>query len=305
MAGFLALLMLRPWLVSRYDWGGLSTWSTVFVSVVLQALPFLALGVVLSAALSAFVPSRWLARAAPRHPAAAVTAGTLAGVALPGCECASVPLAGGLVRGGVSQAAALAFLLSAPAVNPVVIVATAVAFPGRPEMALARLVGGLLVAAITASLWVRFFPGSLLRLPAARPQENTRAGMFRTSVEHDLLHTGGFLVVGAALAAAFRVLVPASWIDAVARYPVLAVLVLALLAVVLAVCSEADAFVVAGLGAFGVTAQLAFLLVGPVVDVKLILMQVGTFGRRFAARFAPLSFFVAVAVAVPVAAVLL
>jgi hypothetical protein len=79
---------------------------------------------------------------------------------------------------------------------------------------------------------------------------------------------------------------------------------LAVLAVVLSICSEADAFVAAGLTRFPITSRLAFLVVGPMVDVKLVAMQIGTFGKAFALRFAPLTFVCAVASAVVVGAVL-
>src|SRR5207248_4326133 len=103
-------------------------------SVFLQATPFLVFGVVLSAVIAVFVPPSFFAKALPRHPALAVPVAGVAGVVLPGCECGSVPVAGALVRRGVTPAAALAFLLAAPAVNPVVLTATAVAFPGKPMM---------------------------------------------------------------------------------------------------------------------------------------------------------------------------
>lgn len=85
----------------------------------------------------------------------------------------------------------------------------------------------------------------------------------------------------------------------------LSVVVLGVLAVLLAVCSEADAFIASGLTAFSPTAQLAFMVVGPAVDVKLISLHVGTFGPGFAARFAPLTFVVAIAVVLVVGGVLL
>jgi uncharacterized membrane protein YraQ (UPF0718 family) len=102
-----------------------------------------------------------------------------------------------------------------------------------------------------------------------------------------------------------QVLVPRSLLLAVAGHPALSVLALGGLAVGLAICSEADAFVAASLREFSLTARLVFLVVGPAVDVKLIAMQAGVFGRRFAARFAPLTFAVAVACALVVGRVLL
>ncbi|WP_346622251.1 permease [Blastococcus montanus] len=298
------LYVLRP---AVFEEPVVQAWSTVFVAVCLQALPFLVLGVLLSAAISTFVPASFFARALPGRPAAAVPVAGLAGAVLPGCECASVPVAGSLIRRGVAPAAALAFLLSAPAINPVVLVATAVAFPGQPEMVLARFLASVLVALVMGWLWASFGRAAWLRVRAghvAAPGES-RGESFRAAVQHDLLHAGGFLVVGGLTAATLSTVVPRAWLDAVAGSPVLAVLVLAALAVVLAVCSEADAFVAASLVGFSPTARLVFLVVGPAVDVKLIALQAGTFGPRFAARFAPVTLVVAVLAAVGVGAVLL
>lgn len=111
----------------------LSTAGTVFCGVFVQALPFLGLGVVVSGVIAVFVSPERLARWLPRRTGAAILAAGLAGAALPGCECGSVPVARRLFSDGVAGAAALTFMLAAPAVNPVVLVATAVAFPdNRP-----------------------------------------------------------------------------------------------------------------------------------------------------------------------------
>jgi uncharacterized membrane protein YraQ (UPF0718 family) len=100
------------------------------------------------------------------------------------------------------------------------------------------------------------------------------------------------------VAAVLSVLVPPTWLDALAGQLVLAVLVMAVLAVLLALCSEADAFVAASLSMLPLLPRLVFLVVGPAVDVKLIALQAGTFGRSFAVRFAPATFLVAVLCAV-------
>jgi uncharacterized membrane protein YraQ (UPF0718 family) len=308
LAGVVALAVVLHFLSpDLLDAPVVLAWSTVFVAVCLQAFPFLVLGVALSAAIGTLVPASFFARVLPRHPALAVPVAGMAGVVLPGCECASVPVAGSLVRRGVTPAAALAFLLSAPAVNPVVLVATAVAFPGEPEMVAARFAASLAVAVVMGWLWTLLGRTDWLRLPEPAHQDpgTTRTGAFGAAMRHDLVHAGGFLVVGGATAATLGVLVPRRWLEEVAAQPVLAVLALAVLAVVLAICSEADAFVAASLTSFSLTARLVFLVVGPAVDVKLVALQTGTFGRRFAVRFAPVTFVVAVAVAVAVGAVVL
>ncbi|MDR6979752.1 uncharacterized membrane protein YraQ (UPF0718 family) [Streptomyces sp. 3330] len=277
-----------------------AAWWTVFTAVAVQGVPFLLLGTVVSAAIGAFVPDRVFQRVLPRNPALAVPVAGLAGVVLPGCECASVPVAGSLMRRGVAPAAALAFLLSAPAINPVVLVATSIAFPGRPEMVLARLLASLGTAVVMGWLWVRFGKEKWLRLPGrgAPSAHTTGVRAFLTGLQHDFLHAGGFLVLGAAAAATFNIAVPRSVLDVFTGSPWLAVALLAVLAVVLCVCSEADAFVAASLSAFPSTAQLAFMVVGPMVDLKLLALQAGTFGRSFAVRFASATWVVAVAAGV-------
>ena len=303
---FLAVVVFRGNLVGLFDRPAVQTWSTVFVSIVIQATPFLALGVVVSAAIAVFVPPSFFARALPARPALAVPVAGMAGVVLPGCECGSVPIAGGLIRRGVTPAAAFAFLLSAPAINPVVLVSTAVAFPGAPQMVVARFLASVVTAVLMGWLWLRLGRTDWIRTPP-RPDLAglSRWAAFWASARHDFVHAGGFLVVGGLTAATLNVTVPQRWLTAVADNPWLSVLVLAALAVVLSICSEADAFVAASLTQFSLTARLAFLVVGPMIDVKLFAMQAGTFGRSFALRFAPATLVVAIAVSVVVGTVLL
>ncbi|NGN67970.1 hypothetical protein G5C51_29235 [Streptomyces sp. A7024] len=289
------------WALGAGEWlthPAFRAWQTVCVAIAVQALPFLVLGTLVSGAINAFVPAHVFSRLLPRKPALAVPVASAAGVVLPGCECASVPVAGSLIRRGVTPAAAFAFLLSAPAVNPVVLVATAVAFPNAPEMVAARLIASLATAAAMGWLWLRFGRERWLRMPARHTGHQagqSRLAEFRLGFQHDFLHAGGFLVLGAMAAATFNVAVPDSVLETFAANPWLSVLFLAGLAILLAVCSEADAFVAASLTGFSPTARLAFMVVGPMVDVKLIALQAGTFGRSFALRFSAATVVVAVA----------
>lgn len=294
-AGLLLLVVGQRWIVGLFDDPALQTGATIFVSIIVQALPFLVLGVVLSGAIAAFVPASFWRRALPKNPALAVPVASCAGVVLPGCECASVPVTNGLIARGVTPAAALAFLLSAPAINPVVLASTFVAFPGEPMMVVARFVASLATAMIMGWLWLRFGKADWLRIgPRGHLVGSNSWHTFRLTATHDFLHAGGFLVIGGLTAAALNVVVPQTWMDSVAAQPLLAILAMALLAVVLSICSEADAFVAASLSEFSLTSKLAFLVVGPMVDIKLVSLQAGTFGRRFAVRFAPATFVLAV-----------
>jgi uncharacterized membrane protein YraQ (UPF0718 family) len=291
-------VLLRPRIAGLVDQPQLQTWSTIFVSITVQALPFLTLGVVVSGAIAALVPPGWLARVLPERTVLAVPAAGLAGMALPGCECGSVPIAGRLTARGAVPAAAFAFMLAAPAINPVVLVATAVAFPGQPRVVAARFAASFLTATVVGLLWSRVGREAWIDRARMRIVEGAnRWESFTATARHDFLHAGGWLVAGALAAATLQVVVPRAVLDTVAGNEVAAVAALALLAVVLAICSEADAFVAASLSQFSLTSRLVFLVVGPAVDVKLVALQAGTFGRRFALRFAPLTLLVAVVVA--------
>ena len=297
----LALLAREP-LIRMLDVPAVRTGATVFVAVCVQAMPFLVLGVLVSGLIAAFVPPAALHRVLPRTTAAAVPVAGAAGMVLPGCECASVPVSRRLMQQGVPPAAALTFLLAAPAVNPVVLVATAVAFPGEPRMVLARFLGSMATALVMGWLWARFgrwewIAQRALRRPQRDPARSAFA-VFTDTARHDLVSSGGFLVLGGLTAAALNVLVPPSWMASLAGQVLLGILVMALLAVVLALCSEADAFVAASLSAVPLLPRLVFLVVGPAVDVKLVALQTGAFGRGFASRFAPVTFVVAIGCAV-------
>jgi uncharacterized protein len=295
--------LLRPWLAGAVSAPAAQAWVTIFVAIVIQACPFIVLGTLLSAAIAVLVPAGFFATALPRRAALAVPIAGLAGAALPGCECASVPIAGALVRRGVTPAAALAFLLSAPAINPVVLAATSVAFPHQPAMVLGRAVASLLTSVVMGWLWLRWGRDELISVPDHGHLAGlTRFAGFVTSMRHDLTQAGGFLVIGAAGAATLNVVVPERWLHVLAAHSIVSIAVMALLAVVLSICSEADAFVAASLTQFSLTARLAFLVVGPMVDMKLFAMQVGAFGRRFAIRFAPTTFVTATLVAAAVGA---
>ena len=271
-------------------------WTTIFVAICVQATPFLVLGVLVSAIIAAFVPASFFSKVMPGRAALAIPLAGVCGAALPGCECGSVPIADRLMSRGVRPSAALAFLLSAPAINPVVLVATAVAFPNAPKMVWARLVAGLITAVAMGLIWEK-----IGRPEWMKPRPRSTPGIDETgwralipTMLSDFTQAAGFLVIGAAAAATLNSVVPRQFLNSVGSSAVLSVIMMAALAVLLALCSESDAFVAASFTMIPLVGRLVFLTVGPAVDVKLFAMQSGTFGRRFAIRFAPLTLVVAV-----------
>jgi uncharacterized membrane protein YraQ (UPF0718 family) len=311
----------RPWSVALWlyigiavvyhrSWEGVfanpavQNWATILVSLTLQAAPFLVLGVLVSAAVSTLVPSSWIERALPRSDWLAVPAAGVAGAVLPGCECSAAPVAGRMVSRGVRPAVAFTFLLAAPAINPVVLVSTAVAFPGQPQMVVARGVASFVAAVSVGFIWRRVTRNDD-RLRRRLFYEHRHDEGFTAVATHEFVQAGGFLVIGAALVATLQTAVPAETVTSLGGHGLLAILAMAGLAVVLSICSEADAFVASGLTGFPLSARLVFLVVGPMVDLKLIALQTGVFGRRFSSVFAPLTFATALSVSAVIGALVL
>ncbi len=157
----------------------------------------------------------------------------------------------------------------------------------------------MITAVVMGWCWLRFGRAEWItrRLPPAPTHTRSRWAVFTEAARHDFLQAASYLVIGAGGAAALHVLVPASVFERLSANLVAGIMVMALLAVVMALCSEADAFVAASMTMLPLLPRLVFLVVGPAVDVKLFAMQSGMFGRSFAVRFAPATLLVATAVA--------
>ncbi len=290
--GVLALVAvgLRVTEPGRVAW--LGTFFIIFGSLLIQALPFVLIGALASALIEVFVPIGTLEGLARLPKALQLPAAGLAGVAFPICECGSVPVARRLIAKGLLPSAAITFMLAAPVVNPVVIASTYVAFRGRPTlwtMVIGRFALGYLVAMAVG--WVvgdRKRDDLLRPAPDDARTKDVALGRPEAGWRRFFLHTGGdfvfmarFLVMGAAAAALVQTFLPASAVAKVAGTPALDILTMMGLATVLSLCSESDAFIAASFVGFGAAAQLAFLISGPMIDLKLGSLYAGTFRKGF------------------------
>lgn len=261
----------------------------VFGSLLIEAMPFVLLGALVSATIEVFVPPSAFEKIGRLPGPLQLPAAGFAGMAFPVCECGSVPVARRLVAKGLAPSAAVTFMLAAPIVNPVVLASTFIAYRGRPiqwTMVLGRAGLGLLAAMAVG--WVISRQSSVDFLKE-RPgdadehhhEDGSRTAAFFGHVSNDFLFMGKFLVMGAAVAASLQTFVPQSVVGSVAGTPVIDLLAMMLLAFLLSLCSESDAFVAASFVQFGVGAQLAFLVSGPMLDTKLAFLYTGTFSRGF------------------------
>ena len=293
-----------------------TTFATVFLGVFFEALPFLLLGVTISALVQELVPPDVVTRWMPQGRLRAALAGAALGALVPVCECGVIPVARRLLQKGASLPAALGFMLAGPVVNPIVFWATWTAL--GPTMALLRVGTSLLMAVGVA--WIYGFhprpetvvastpplphgggegsdSGAVDRHPA--PARGAVADAEMSAAQRgavgrglqllaafgqagdELLEMGRYLVVGAAAAATLRTVVPGPTLVAAGEGPILAVPLTMALAAMLSICSVVDAFVALSLtGLVSSGAMLAFLVYGPVVDVKSVLLYGSVFRWR-------------------------
>ena len=267
------------------------TFLVIATSIVVEALPFVLLGALVSALLEVYVPDRAFAAVARLPLRLQVPGAALAGFAMPVCECGSVPVARRLILRGVHPAAAIGFMLSSPIINPIVLLSTAVAYQGQAalEMTAGRAVLGIIVALVTASILGRTGAATLLRPRNSHHHDHGHASRPRAVADHltaDLLFMGRFVIAGAVLAALMQTAVPQSVFTGVLTTPLLGAGLLMVLAFILSLCSEADAFVAVSFIQFPLGPHLAFLVFGPILDIKLALLYGATFGRGFVLRLA-------------------
>lgn len=286
-AGGLVAVGLALHLADPARAAGVANFGIVFSSLLIEAVPFIALGAVVSALIEVFVPARLFARLSALPASLQVPVSGLAGLFFPVCECGSVPVARRLVAKGLTPAAAITFMLAAPVLNPVVIASTAIAYRGRDSlwaMVVGRAGLGLVVAMAAGWVMERVRPGELLRGRERGAMEHAhegRAAGFFGHLAGDFVFMGRYLVLGAAVAAALQTFVPQDLVASVADLPIVNLVAMMALAFILSLCSESDAFVAASFVQFGVGAQLAFLVFGPMVDTKLGVLYTGTFSRSF------------------------
>jgi uncharacterized membrane protein YraQ (UPF0718 family) len=279
--------------MDHWFWFSFPDFAYSFLSVVLEGVPFILAGVVLSGLIDAFLPPRVLARLLPRHPAGGILLGGALGAILPMCECGIVVVIRRLLQKGLPLSSAMAYMLAAPVVNPIVAVSTYAAFRGQGplEMMLCRIALSFAVAVVIASIvhflrraWV--LRPDLVAAPVIDDHPDVRSGKEKSAAAvraatGDFLDVTVFFVLGAAVATLFNTSVNQQVIMPLADDRALAVGSMMALAALLSLCSTSDAFVAATFTAFPSAAKLAFMSFGPVVDLKLVFIYGLVFRKRF------------------------
>ncbi|WP_402844963.1 permease [Microbacterium sp. GXS0129] len=261
---------------------------TLSLSVLIESMPFVLLGVLFSIVVQVWLPPGALERVLPRRAWARRLALSLLGMIIPVCECGNVPFARGLLRRGFAPAETLTFLVAAPIVNPIVIITTHAAFGWDGGILVMRVIGGFVIANLIGWLYSRQDdPDKLLterfRLDQ-RAEEAVTGSRGRRSLAQLVIELRAVmpaLVIGSAIAGAVQVLIPRDVLVAIGSNPVLSIVTMIVLALTVALCSNVDAFFALSMAStFSTGSIIAFLLVGPIVDVKMLALMRTTFTVR-------------------------
>lgn len=272
-----------------------------FVAIILEAVPFMMVGAVIGGLIEAFVPPEFVQRALAGRAKSAVFVAAALGVVFPVCECAIVPLVRRLINKGVPVPAAIAFLLGAPIVNPLVAASTWLAYRGNWGMVSTRMVCGYVIAVSVAFILHSIFRHN--RVIQEESRFSCDAGCSHCEGHHhdgipssflsklvdaithardDFFSIGKYLIIGAFVAALARATIDVVAFRQLFASPILSILAMMGLGVALNLCSETDAFIAAGFrGVFPETAQMAFMVLGPMLDLKLVLANLTLFKSRF------------------------
>ncbi|HFI2447502.1 TPA: permease [Streptococcus suis] len=268
--------------------------GAIFLSIIIEALPFVLIGAIISGLIEVFVRPDKLVKFLPKNTFLAILFGSFLGFIFPSCECGIVPIVNRLLEKKLPSYTALPFLVTAPLINPIVLFATYTAFGNSWTVALYRVIGSMLVALILGLVL-----GFLVKEPISKNhvthshQQDTSDKSVWHKIGHALIHaideffdTGRYLVFGSLFASLVQVYVPTAFLTSIGHSPLSAILLMMVLAFLLSLCSEADAFIGASfLSSFGLAPVIAFLVIGPMVDVKNLLMMKRYFTGKFILTF--------------------
>ncbi|MGK0607187.1 permease [Enterococcus gilvus] len=253
---------------------------TIFQAIVIEAIPFVIFGCIVSSLLHIFLKPEKIKPMIPSNKNLAILLGGVLGFFFPSCECGIVPIITELLEKDIPEYVAIPFMLTAPIINPVVMFSTYIAFGNSLYFPILRAVGGLLISFLVG-IWIAYFNKSIiLKKRTCIEHSHNMKGLrysFYEVVKHsinDFFSTSKYLIIGSLIASFMQVYIPTSVMLTINSYPVLSIFIMMLLAFTMSLCSEADAFVASSfLSIFGRGPIIAFMLFGPMVDIKNLMMM--------------------------------
>ncbi|AYE51768.1 permease [Priestia megaterium NCT-2] len=260
--------------------------NTIFISILIEALPFILLGVIISGIIQIFVTDEMMAKAIPKNKFGAIVLASVIGALFPACECGIVPITRRLMAKGVPLYAAIPFMLTGPIINPVVLFATFVAFGNDWKIMIERGVVAFLVSLIVGLILAFQFKTPQVKneihVHAASKKMSEKIGDALKHTIDEFFSVGKFVIIGGLIAAAMQTYVKTSTLMALGHGVVSSNVVMMGLSYILSLCSSADAFIASSFrSTFNDSAVIAFLVFGPMFDIKNTLMMLSQFKTKF------------------------
>lgn len=282
----------------------------IFIGIILQAIPFLLIGVLISSFIQVFVPNSMIERRFPKSIGLGMAAAVLSGFCLPVCDCTSIPIFKGLVKKGIPLPVAITFMTSAPVINPVVMLSTYYAFGGDFTYVLMRVCFGI-ISSVLIGLAFYLFP---LKSPAFSGGEmdnimcscgfiessnssSTIGKKFSLLFRHsqaEFYYVGKYLIMGALISSLFQTLGTGIFSSAQKNAGLaLSIMIMMIMAFTLSLCSSSDAVVARSFTSqFPTGAIMGFLVFGPMIDIKNVIMLSSAFSKSFVIKLCISSFII-------------
>jgi len=260
--------------------------NTIFISILIEALPFILLGVIISGIIQIFVTDEMMAKAIPKNKFGAIVLASVIGALFPACECGIVPITRRLMAKGVPLYAAIPFMLTGPIINPVVLFATFVAFGNDWKIMIERGLVAFLVSLIVGLILAFQFKTPQVKneihVHTASKKMSEKIGEALKHTIDEFFSVGKFVIIGGLIAAAMQTYVKTSTLMALGHGAVSSNIVRMGVSYILSLCSSADAFIASSFrSTFNDSAIIAFLVFGPMFDIKNTLMMLSQFKTKF------------------------
>ena len=274
--------------------------SIIFISIFFESLPFLLLGALISSIIETYVSNETIAKIIPKNKILGSIVGVVLGFFLPACDCAVIPVSKRLLKKKVPINVAVSFMLASPIINPVVLLSTYYAFyKTNPDIFWYRLAFGIGIALIVGIIMGIIFgkkpviKNSILEDDECEEEchchehhhKHTFKNDFLSIFKHtayDLFEVVKYLMIGALIASLVQVLIPRNILTMFNSNSVLSIIALMLFAYLISLCSTSDSFVGKSLlTIFNKEAILAYLLLGPMIDIKNTIVLFGNYKKSF------------------------
>ncbi len=270
--------------------------ATIFLSIFLEAVPFILLGGFASAILQIFVPTGWIVKRFSEGKVKSFLFAAMGGLLIPVCDCGMVPIVSGLLKKGTPLPQAVTFWLASSAVNPIVILSVFYAFPGQPYLAGIRVLAGIILGIGIGALfmYIKWDEKAVLTEDGMNGKSigkdmiNLQYDGLRGKAEAvlqvariEFLRVAGYMIIGAFLSAVFQTFLPQALRGIISGNFIFQLALMLLAAVVMSTCSTSNAFIGKSFaGQFSMMPIMAFMTLGPMLDFKNILMLSKIFNKR-------------------------